>query len=113
MSSGIQQLIEAEQKAAEMINQARRERQEYLRQAKDQAEKEVASERSKMEAEFNKKYGSDIHSEESEQAQKFKRDADDEIRAINDRSSRAKQQVVRVILDSVVSVDYALAAPNK
>ncbi|KAL3369646.1 hypothetical protein AABB24_010145 [Solanum stoloniferum] len=53
--NGIQQLLGAEQEAQHIVNAARSAKQARLKQAKDEAEKEIAEFRAFMEAEFQRK----------------------------------------------------------
>ncbi|KAG2568498.1 V-type proton ATPase subunit G-like [Panicum virgatum] len=53
--SGIQQLLAAEQEAQRIVNAARAAKSARLRQAKEEAEREIAEYRSQMEAEFQRK----------------------------------------------------------
>ncbi|CAA6671975.1 unnamed protein product [Spirodela intermedia] len=52
---GIQQLLAAEQEAQHIVNAARNAKLARLKQAKDEAEKEIAEYRAQVEAEFQKK----------------------------------------------------------
>ncbi|KVH93939.1 V-type proton ATPase subunit G1-like [Cynara cardunculus var. scolymus] len=51
---GIQQLLVAEQEARQIVNAARTAKMNRLKQAKDEAEEEVAKYRAQMEKEFQK-----------------------------------------------------------
>ncbi|KAH6760440.1 vacuolar ATP synthase G3, partial [Perilla frutescens var. frutescens] len=53
--NGIQLLLAAEQEAQHIVNAARTAKQARLKQAKEEAEKEIAEFRSQMEAEFQRK----------------------------------------------------------
>ncbi|KAF0935501.1 hypothetical protein E2562_034283 [Oryza meyeriana var. granulata] len=52
---GIQQLLAAEQEAQQIVNAARSAKSARLRQAKEEAEREIAEYRAQMEAEFQRK----------------------------------------------------------
>uniref|UniRef100_A0A7N0UAJ9 V-type proton ATPase subunit G n=1 Tax=Kalanchoe fedtschenkoi TaxID=63787 RepID=A0A7N0UAJ9_KALFE len=52
---GIQQLLAAEQEAQQIVNTARNGKMARLRQAKEEAQKEIAAYRSQIELEFQKK----------------------------------------------------------
>nr|XP_016509493.1 PREDICTED: V-type proton ATPase subunit G 1-like [Nicotiana tabacum] len=53
--NGIQLLLAAEQEAQHIVNNARTAKQARLKQAKEEAEKEIAEFRAYMEAEFQRK----------------------------------------------------------
>ncbi|KAJ0453320.1 putative vacuolar (H+)-ATPase G subunit [Helianthus annuus] len=53
--NGIQQLLAAEQEAQQIVNAARNAKLARLKQAKEEAEKEVAEFRAQMEAEYQRK----------------------------------------------------------
>ena len=50
--AGIRRLLQAEQKAQELVQKARRDKVAKLKQAKEEAEKEIEAYRAKREAEF-------------------------------------------------------------
>ncbi|TQD80404.1 hypothetical protein C1H46_034048 [Malus baccata] len=52
---GIQQLLAAEQEAQHIVNAARSAKMARLKQAKDEAEREIAEYRAHVESEFQKK----------------------------------------------------------
>ncbi|KAG1368140.1 hypothetical protein COCNU_14G006080 [Cocos nucifera] len=52
---GIQQLLAAEQEAQHIVNASRNEKMARLKQAKEEAEKDVAEYRAHMEAQFQRK----------------------------------------------------------
>jgi len=107
-NQGIQQLLDAELRAHDIVAKARREKAEYLKKARDEAEKEINQYREDKERDFLKKFGDNNEDEENELALKFKRDAEDEIRDLNKNSQAHRNTVIKLILDSVMSVDYNL-----
>ncbi|KAK1382479.1 V-type proton ATPase subunit G [Heracleum sosnowskyi] len=101
--NGIQLLLAAEQEAQSIVNAARNEKMARLKQAKDEAEKEVAGFRAQMELEFQQKVtessgdsGANVKRLEKETAAKI-----DNLKA---EASRISQDVVHMLLKHVTTV---------
>lgn len=101
--NGIQLLLAAEQEAQSIVNAARNEKLARLKQAKDEAEKEVAAFRAQMEREFQQKLaqssgdsGANVKRLDKETAAKI-----DNLKA---EASRISQDVVQMLLKHVTTV---------
>ncbi|XP_066347899.1 V-type proton ATPase subunit G1-like [Miscanthus floridulus] len=88
--SGIQQLLAAEQEAQQIVNAARAAKSARLRQAKEEAEREIAEYRAQMEAEFQRKVA------EEETATK--------IEQLNQQAASISPEVIQMLLRHVTTV---------
>ncbi|CAM8962123.1 unnamed protein product [Rhodiola kirilowii] len=101
--NGIQQLLAAEQEAQHIVNAARAAKNARLKQAKEEADKEIAAFRAQMEADFQKKVaqssgdsGANVKRLEQETAAK--------IEHLKTEASRISQDVVDMLLKYVTTV---------
>uniref|UniRef100_A0A9L0S2E7 V-type proton ATPase subunit G n=1 Tax=Equus caballus TaxID=9796 RepID=A0A9L0S2E7_HORSE len=60
-SQGIQQLLQAEKRAAEKVSEARKRKNRRLKQAKEEAQAEIEQYRLQREKEFKAKEAANIH----------------------------------------------------
>ncbi|XP_050116893.1 V-type proton ATPase subunit G1-like isoform X1 [Malus sylvestris] len=100
---GIQQLLAAEQEAQHIVNAARSAKMARLKQAKDEAEREIAEYRAHVESEFQKKVqassgdsGANVKRLEYETAEK--------INHLSTEGSRISSEVVQMLLKQVTTV---------
>nr|AIY85413.1 v-ATPase subunit G2 [Eriobotrya japonica] len=100
---GIQQLLAAEQEAQHIVNAARSAKMARLKQAKDEAEREIAEYRAHVESEFQKKVqassgdsGANVKRLEYETAEK--------INHLSTEGSRISNEVVQMLLKQVTTV---------
>ncbi|RXI01284.1 hypothetical protein DVH24_001518 [Malus domestica] len=99
---GIQQLLAAEQEAQHIVNAARSAKNARLKEAKDEAEREIAEYRAHVEAEFQKKVqassgdsGANVKRLEYETAEK--------INHLSTEGSRISNDVVQMLLKQVTT----------
>ncbi|KAH7525044.1 V-type proton ATPase subunit G3 [Ziziphus jujuba] len=98
---GIQMLLTAEQEAQHIVSNARNLKMSRLKQAKDEAEREVAQYRSNMEAEYQKKKsemstGSD--------AKRLEEETDVKIQNLKESATKVSEDVVDMLLKFVTNV---------
>ncbi|KAM5559815.1 V-type proton ATPase subunit G [Rosa sericea] len=100
---GIQQLLAAEQEAQHIVNAARNAKLARLKQAKEEAEREIADYRAQVEREFQKKVaassgdsGANVKRLEVETAEK--------INHLSTEGSRISGDVVQMLLKHVTTV---------
>ncbi|KAJ7532883.1 hypothetical protein O6H91_13G023900 [Diphasiastrum complanatum] len=100
---GIQQLLAAEQEAQRIITNARNAKMARLRQAKEEAEREVAAYRAQRESEFRKKLaqssgdsGANMKRLDSETATKIKH--------LTEEASKVSSDVTALLLKYVTTV---------
>ncbi|KAK0577312.1 hypothetical protein LWI29_031144 [Acer saccharum] len=100
---GIQMLITAEQEAQQMITDARNLKMARLKQAKDEAEKEVARYRYHLEAEYQKKISETSGSSDST-AKLLEEETEAKIRNMKGTASKASKEVVDLLIKHVTTL---------
>eukprot|EP00262_Sarcandra_glabra_P018287 TRINITY_DN64_c0_g1_i1.p1 TRINITY_DN64_c0_g1~~TRINITY_DN64_c0_g1_i1.p1 ORF type:complete len:111 (-),score=29.21 TRINITY_DN64_c0_g1_i1:294-626(-) len=101
--NGIQLLLAAEQEAQHIVNAARNAKLARLKQAKEEAEKEIAQYRAQMEAEFQKKVAQssgDIGST----LKRLEQETEAKIHQLKADTSRISHDVVHMLLKHVTTV---------
>ncbi|TXG53422.1 hypothetical protein EZV62_022591 [Acer yangbiense] len=101
---GIQMLITAEQEAQQMITDARNLTMARLKQAKDEAEKEVARYRYHLEAEYQKKMSETSGSSDST-AKLLEEETEAKIRNMKGTASKVSKEVVDLLIKHVTTVN--------
>jgi len=99
-SAGIQTLLDAEREASKIVQQAREYRTKRVREARDEAKKEIDAYRQSKEDEF-KKFESE-HSAGNQQAEdEANKEADEKIKEIKAAGQKNQSQVVDALLKAV------------
>ncbi|CAL0316963.1 unnamed protein product [Lupinus luteus] len=100
---GIQQLLAAEQEAQRIVNAARNEKLARLKQAKEEAEKEIAEYRAQLEREFQKKV-SDSTGDSGANVKRLEQETDTKIAQLKIEAERISSDVVSMLLKYVTTV---------
>ncbi|KAK7245137.1 hypothetical protein RIF29_39972 [Crotalaria pallida] len=100
---GIQQLLAAEQEAQRIVNAAKNEKLARLKQAKEEAEKEIAEYRAQLEREFQKKV-SDSSGDSGANVKRLEQETDAKISHLKTEADRISGDVVSMLLKYVTSV---------
>ncbi|XP_028775155.1 V-type proton ATPase subunit G [Neltuma alba] len=100
---GIQQLLAAEQEAQRIINAARNEKMARLKQAKEEAEKEIAEYRAQVEYEFQRKLA-ESSGDSGANVKRLEQETEAKIQHLKTEASRISQDVVAMLLKHVTSV---------
>ncbi|KMZ65858.1 V-type proton ATPase subunit G [Zostera marina] len=100
---GIQLLLAAEQEAQQIVTTARNEKLTRLRQAKNEAEKEIAEFRAHMEAEFQRKL-TESSGDSGANVKRLEQETAEKIRHLNSEASRISQDVGSMLLKHVTTV---------
>ncbi|KXJ92120.1 V-type ATPase [Microdochium bolleyi] len=109
-SAGIQTLLDAEREASKIVQQAREYRTKRVREARDEAKKEIDAYRQAKEDEF-KKFESE-HTAGNKQAEdEANREADGKIKEIKAAGQKSQAQVVDALLKAVA--EPKPVAPSK
>ncbi|KAF8734733.1 hypothetical protein AX14_003030 [Amanita brunnescens Koide BX004] len=106
-SQGIQTLLEAEKEAAKVVQQARQYRVQKLKDARAEAEREIAEYKQSKEAEF-KAFESTRAGVTSTVQATIDKETEVKLQAITDSHNRSKDAVVQNLLDRVILVEPAL-----
>ncbi|KAF3777688.1 V-type proton ATPase subunit G [Nymphaea thermarum] len=100
---GIQLLLAAEQEAQHIVNAARAAKMTRLKQAKDEADKEIAHYRAHMEAEFQKKIA-ESSGDSGANVKRLEQETESKIHNLKEEASRISHDVVHMLLRHVTSV---------
>ncbi|CAK7325478.1 unnamed protein product [Dovyalis caffra] len=101
--NGIQLLLAAEQEAQHIVNAARSEKLARLKQAKEEADKEIAEFRAQMEAEFQRKLA-ESSGDSGANVKRLEKETDAKIGHLKTEASRISHDVVQMLLKHVTAV---------
>ncbi|KAG5610906.1 hypothetical protein AABB24_007738 [Solanum stoloniferum] len=101
--NGIQLLLAAEQEAQRIVNVARTAKQARLKQAKEEAEKEIAEFRAYMEAEFQRKL-EQTSGDSGANVKRLEIETNEKIEHLKTEASRVSADVVQMLLRHVTTV---------
>jgi V-type H+-transporting ATPase subunit G len=102
---GIKQLLEAEQKAQEIVNKARKDRVALLKQAKEEAEKEVAEYKAKRTIEYEA-YAKKHLSGTENYTKQLSIQSEEQIRKQEADLKSNSEEVINILLKFVEDVYY-------
>ncbi|KAK7396567.1 hypothetical protein VNO78_17661 [Psophocarpus tetragonolobus] len=100
---GIQQLLAAEQEAQRIVNAAKNEKLARLKQAKEEAEKEIAEYRAQLEYEFQKKV-TESGGDSGANVKRLEQETEVKIQHLKTEAARISEEVVTMLLKYVTSV---------
>ncbi|XP_057789407.1 V-type proton ATPase subunit G 1 [Salvia miltiorrhiza] len=101
--NGIQLLLSAEQEAQHIVNTARSAKQARLKQAKEEAEREIAEFRAQMEADFQKKV-EESSGDSGANVKRLEQETDAKIDHLKREASIISPDVVSMLLRHVTTV---------
>ncbi|KAL0708844.1 hypothetical protein Bca4012_075270 [Brassica carinata] len=100
---GIQQLLAAEQEAQHIVNAARTAKMARLKQAKEEAEKEIAEYKAKTEQDFQRKL-EETSGDSGANVKRLEQETDAKIEQLKKEASRISNDVVAMLLKHVTTV---------
>ncbi|TYH27952.1 hypothetical protein ES288_A02G108500v1 [Gossypium darwinii] len=100
---GIQMLLTAEQEAQHIVSSARNLKMARLKQAKEEAEKDVALFRSQMETEYQKKI-SESSGSSGNTVKRLEEETDKKIKALTKSTSIVSKEIIEMLMKHVTSV---------
>ncbi|KAI7838338.1 hypothetical protein COHA_007906 [Chlorella ohadii] len=103
---GIQRLLAAEQEAQAIVTRARKAKTDRLKQAKDEAEREIAVFKSEREAEFKGKV-TDHSSSSDANVTRLADESARAVKAIQDSVQHKKKEVLDLLMHHVTTVKVA------
>lgn len=106
----IQQLLQAEKQAEEIITNAKKNRLTKLRQAKDKAEEELKDFREKEEARFQKETGTKTS---ANPADSLKVSTQTEIDGVHQDYAKNKVKTIQYVVSKVLEVPATLSDTQK
>ncbi|XP_047317483.1 V-type proton ATPase subunit G 1-like [Impatiens glandulifera] len=101
--NGIQLLLAAEQEAQHIVNGARTAKTARLKQAKEEAEKEIAEFRAQMEKEFQKKVA-ESSGDSGANVKRLEQETEAKIQHLKVEAARISNDVVQMLLRHVTTV---------
>ncbi|KAJ6350073.1 hypothetical protein OIU78_006290 [Salix suchowensis] len=101
--NGIQLLLAAEQEAQHIVNTARNAKMARLKQAKEEADKEIAEFRAHMEAEYQRKLA-ESSGDSGANVKRLERETEAKIGHLKTEASRISHDVVQMLLKHVTTV---------
>ncbi|KAG9445582.1 hypothetical protein H6P81_011710 [Aristolochia fimbriata] len=100
---GIQLLLAAEQEAQHIVNAARNAKLARLKQAKEEAEKEAAEFRARLEAEFQRKVA-ESSGDSGSNVKRLEQETEAKIHHLKSEADRISHDVVQMLLKYVTTV---------
>ncbi|GKV05647.1 hypothetical protein SLEP1_g17634 [Rubroshorea leprosula] len=100
---GIQQLLAAEQEAQHIVNAARSAKMARLKEAKEDAEKEIAEYRSQMEARFQGRLA-ESSGDSGANVKRLEKETEAKIQHLKTEAARISDDVVQMLLKHVTTV---------
>ncbi|OAY45897.1 V-type proton ATPase subunit G 1 [Manihot esculenta] len=101
--NGIQQLLAAEQEAQHIVNAARNAKMARLKQAKEEAEKDIAEFRAHVEAEFQRKVA-ESSGDSGANVKRLEQETEAKIHHLKTEAARISHDVVHILLKHVTTV---------
>lgn len=101
--NGIQLLLAAEQEAQHIVNAARNAKMARLKQAKDEAEKEIAEFRAQIEADFQRKLA-ETSGDSGANVKRLEKETEAKIQQLKTEAERISDDVVKMLLTHVTTV---------
>ncbi|KAJ4892616.1 V-type proton ATPase subunit G1 [Raphanus sativus] len=100
---GIQQLLAAEQEAQHIVNAARTAKMGRLKQAKEEAEKEIGEYKAKTEQDFQRKL-EETSGDSGANVKRLEQETDEKIEQLKSEAARISNDVVEMLLKHVTTV---------
>ncbi|KAK9666077.1 hypothetical protein RND81_14G158800 [Saponaria officinalis] len=101
--NGIQLLLAAEQEAQHIVNAAKNAKMARLRQAKEEAEREMADFRAQMEADFQRRLA-ESSGDSGANVKRLEQETDAKIEQLKSQASSISPEVVQMLLKYVTTV---------
>ncbi|KDP45098.1 hypothetical protein JCGZ_18540 [Jatropha curcas] len=101
--NGIQLLLAAEQEAQHIVNAARSAKMARLKQAKEEAEKDIAEFRAHVEAQFQRKVA-ESSGDSGANVKRLEQETETKIHHLKTEASRISHDVVHMLLKQVTTV---------
>ncbi|XP_074270558.1 V-type proton ATPase subunit G 1-like [Silene latifolia] len=100
---GIQMLLAAEQEAQQIVTNARNLKMQRLKQAKDEADREIMHFRSQLEKEYQNKI-SESSGQSGSTVKRLENETQEKIQKLKDSASRVTPDVVGLLLKYVTTI---------
>ncbi|XP_077557224.1 V-type proton ATPase subunit Vha13 [Haemaphysalis longicornis] len=103
-SQGVQQLLAAEKKASEKVNEARKRKAKRLKQAKDEAQVEIDKFKADKERQF-KEYEAKHMGSKEDIASKIEAETRQKMAEMNQQVAQHKKAVIEKLISLVYEID--------
>lgn len=101
-TQGIQQLLAAEKKAADLIAEARKNKTKRLKQAKEEAKEEIDQYRKELERKFQEKQAQEMGNNDFQQ--QLNQSTDQNLAEMKQQIAQNKEKVISRMLDLVYDI---------
>ncbi|WAR30709.1 VATG1-like protein [Mya arenaria] len=102
-TTGIQQLLQAEKRAADKVAEARKRKGKRLKQAKEEAQAEIEAYRNKREQDY-KRYEQSVLGSRGDREKQIEKDTEEKIREIENNVKKSKTEALERLLDMVYAI---------
>lgn len=102
-TTGIQQLLAAEKKAADKVAEARKRKTKRLKQAKEEAQAEIEQYRNKREQDY-KRYEQSVLGSRGDREKQIDLDTQEKIKQIEKNVKLNKDRALKMLLDMVYDI---------
>ncbi|KAF4592200.1 V-type proton ATPase subunit G [Ophiocordyceps camponoti-floridani] len=102
-SAGIQTLLDAERDASKIVQKAREYRTKRIKEARDEAKKEITNYKTKKDQEF-KKFEAEHSRGNKEAEDEAAQEAEQQIQVIKNAGQKSRDAVVKNLLEAVFEV---------
>ncbi|XP_074285613.1 V-type proton ATPase subunit G 1-like [Silene latifolia] len=102
--NGIQLLLAAEQEAQHIVNAAKNAKMARLRQAKEEAEREIAEFRAQVEADFQRRLA-ESSGDSGANVKRLEQETDAKIEQLKAQASSISPEIVQMLLKYVTTVN--------
>ncbi|KAL6184365.1 PREDICTED: V-type proton ATPase subunit G1-like [Fragaria vesca subsp. vesca] len=100
---GIQMLLTAEQEAQHIVNSARNSKMVRLRQAKEEADREVQQYRTNMEADYQNKL-SETSGSSGSNVKRLEEETDTKIKSLKESAAKVQSDIVGMVMKYITNV---------
>ncbi|MCL7024936.1 hypothetical protein MKW94_014228 [Papaver nudicaule] len=100
---GVQMLLSAEQEAQQIVASARNLKNSRLKQAREEADREIAQYRASLEAEYQKSV-SETSGNSGMNVKRLEEETVEKIKSLKDMSSKVSKDVVAMLMRQVTNV---------
>ena len=102
-SSGVKQLLDAEKRAAERVEEARRKKIQTMKRAKAEAEQDIAKFREEKEAEFRNRAQTDAGSSNDDSAA-INKDLEEKLATLKTSVKKNEKEVIDTLINIVCDI---------
>ncbi|KAK8808456.1 hypothetical protein WA158_008357 [Blastocystis sp. Blastoise] len=110
---GINDLQKAEEEASRLITDARNMRQQLVEQGRLESKQQIDKYRNKMDEEFKLKQQAKLGDDQQKEIKNLEQQTSDEIETLKKDYASHKNEVIDLLISSIVQVDVAIPEKRK